>query len=101
MKTFRMSGDNNRLYFKNHENRPDELEFAEIMKILKEEGAIIGDKYIGPDCGLYKNCVIGEEFFDIIYSIDGDGTFLHVNNKETLEILERLFETNHNKYKTE
>ena len=96
-----MSGDNNRLYFKNHENRPYDLEFAEIMKILKEEGAIIGDKYIGPDCGLYKNCVIGEEFFDIIYSIDGDGTFLHVNNKETLEILERLFENNHNKYKTE
>ena len=96
-----MSGDNNRLYFKNHENRPDDLEFAEIMKILKEEGAIIGDKYIGPDCDLYKNCAIGEEFFDIIYSIDGDGTFLHVNNKETLEILERLFETNHNKYKTE
>ena len=96
-----MAGDNNRLYFKNHENRPDDLEFAEIMKILKEEGAIIGDKYIGPDCDLYKSCAIGEKFFDIIYSIDGDGTFLHVKNNETLEILERLFETNHNKHKTE
>ena len=37
------------------------------------------------------------EIFDIIYTIDGDGTFLYVENNETLETLERLFETNHNK----
>ena len=43
-----MAGDNNRLYFKNYERRPDDEEFAEVMKILKEEGAIISDKYIGP-----------------------------------------------------
>lgn len=41
-----MAGDNNRLYFKNYERRPDDEEFAEVMKILKEEGAIISDKYI-------------------------------------------------------
>ena len=46
METFRMAGDNNRLYFKNYERRPDDEEFAEVMKILKEEGAIISDKYI-------------------------------------------------------
>lgn len=45
-----MIGDNNRLHFKNHERRPNNEEFAEIMKILKEEGAIIGDKYVAPDC---------------------------------------------------
>ena len=37
METFRMTGDNNRLYFKNYENRPDDEEFAEVMKILKME----------------------------------------------------------------
>lgn len=95
-----MIGDNNRLYFKNYDNRPDDEEFAEIMKILKEEGAIIGDKYIAPDWDMYQNCKIGEEVFDIIYTIDGDGTFLHVENSETLKILECLFMTNHNKNKT-
>lgn len=55
-----MAGDNNRLYFKNYERRPDDEEFAEVMKILKEEGAIISDKYIAPDCDWYHNCIIGE-----------------------------------------
>ena len=34
METFRMAGDNNRLYFKNYERRPYDEEFAEVMKIL-------------------------------------------------------------------
>ena len=84
METFRMAGDNNRLYFKNYERRPDDEEFAEVMKILKEEGAIISDKYIAPDCDWYHNCIIGE------------GTFLYAENTETLVILERLFKNNHN-----
>ena len=96
-----MAGDNNRLYFKNYARRPDDEEFAEIMKILKEEGAIISDKYIAPYCDWYQNCKIGEEPFDIIYTIDGDGTYLYAGNSETLETLERLFETNHNKTVTE
>lgn len=78
-----MTGDNNRLYFKNYENRSDDEEFAEVMKILKEEGAIISDKYIAPDCDWYQNCKIEEEVFDIIYTIDGDGTFLYAENSET------------------
>ena len=41
METFRMNGDNNRLYIKNFEKRSDDEEFAEVMKILKEEGALI------------------------------------------------------------
>ena len=59
-----MAGDNNRLYFKNYERRPDDEEFAEVMKILKEEGAIISDKYIAPDCDWYQNCTIGEGVFE-------------------------------------
>lgn len=54
METFRLTGDNNRLYFKNYDRRPDDEEFAEVMKILKEEGAIISDKYIAPDCDWYR-----------------------------------------------
>ena len=53
-----MAGDNNRLYFKNYERRPDDEEFAEVMKILKEEGAIISDKYIAPDCDWYQNSLL-------------------------------------------
>ena len=89
METFRMAGDNNRLYFKNYERRPDDEEFAEVMKILKEEGAIISDKYIAPDCDWYQNCT------------DGDGTFLYTESSKTLEVLEHLFANNHNKNTTE
>lgn len=81
--------------------RPDDEEFAEVMKILKEEGAIISDKYIAPDCDWYQNCTIGEGVFDILYSIDGDGTFLYTESGKTLEVLERLFANNHNKNTTE
>lgn len=101
MEIFRMAGDNNRLYFKNYERRPDDEEFAEVMKILKEEGAIISDKYIAPDCDWYQNCTIGEGVFDILYSIDGDGTFLYTESSKTLEVLEHLFANNHNKNTTE
>ena len=96
-----MIGDNNRLHFKNHERRPNNEEFAVIMKILKEEGAIIGDKYVAPDCDWYQNCTIGEGVFDIFYSIDVEGTFLYSENTETLVTLERLFKNNHNKYTIE
>ena len=101
METFRLAGDNNRLYFKNFDKRPDDEEFAEVMKILKEEGAIISDKYIAPDCDWYQDCKIGEATFDILFTIDGNGTFLYAEKSETLETLERLFEINHNKNKTE
>ena len=40
-------------------------ELTEVMKILTEEGAIISDKHIEPDCDWYRNCKIGEEIFDI------------------------------------
>ena len=43
-----------------------------------------------------SNCIIGEGVFDILYSIDGEGTFLYAENTETLVILERLFKNNHN-----
>ena len=71
------------------------------MKILKEEGAIISDKYIVPDCDWYQDCKIGEATFDILFTIDGNGTFLYAEKSETLETLERLFEIYHNKNKTE
>lgn len=67
---------------------------GEVRGILKEEGAVISDKYIAPDCDWYQNCKIGEETFDIIYTIDGDGTFLYAEKTKTLETLERLFENN-------
>lgn len=95
-----MAGDNNRLYFKNYDRRLDDEEFAEVMKILKEEGAIISDKYIAPDCDWYQNCKIGEENFDILFTIDGNGTYLYAENSGMIETLESLFKTNHNKNKT-
>ena len=59
--------------------------------------AVISGRYIALDCDCYQNCTIGDVICDIHYSMDGDGTFLYEENVETLEILEHLFESNHNK----
>ena len=76
-----------------------------LIDYLKKEGLtnkiIISDKYIAPDCDWYQNCTIGEGVFDILYSIDGDGTFLYTESSKTLEVLEHLFANNHNKNTTE
>lgn len=90
MKGFHMDGDPVRLYFTNYERRPDEEEFAEIVDILNEHGLTIQDKIMGPDCDLYK-CKIKNMKFNLVYSIDGDGSFLYCDDTEGMKFLESLF----------
>ena len=63
--------------------------------------AVISDRYIALDCDCYQNCTIRDVICDIHYSMDGDGTVLYEENVEILEILEHLFESNHNNQITE
>lgn len=90
MQTFRMDGDNNRLYFKNYERRSDEEELQEIMSILKSVNCDIGERYLAPDCDIYK-CKFGEMEFTVVSTIDGDGTFLYADDENVLIRLEEFF----------
>ncbi|WP_139133586.1 hypothetical protein [Anaerobium acetethylicum] len=85
-----MDGDNKRLYFQNFSHRPDEEERDEILKILTSARCIIEKPFMGPDCDLYK-CKIDGEDFSIIYTIDGDGTFLYADDETTLSKLDEIF----------
>lgn len=90
MKTIRMNGDNKRLYFQNFSHKPVEEERDEILQILINARCIINKPFMGPDCDLYK-CRIDGEDFSIIYSIDGDGTFLFADDEKILIKLKKIF----------
>ena len=53
MKTYRMNGDNNHLYFQNMKKRTAREELITIMDILTSQGCVIKDKIAGYDCDLY------------------------------------------------
>ena len=52
MKTYRMNGDNNHLYFQNMKKRTAREELITIMDILTSQGCVIKDKIAGYDCDL-------------------------------------------------
>lgn len=90
MQTFRLSGDDKHLYFKNNEGRPEREERAEVMKILTQNGCVIGEKIMGPDCDLYT-CRMNELRFAVCVSLE-DGVSICVDDIVSLEKLEGLFE---------
>lgn len=92
MQTFRMNGDEKHLYFKNLEHMSDREELAEVMKILHNNECVIIDRIMGPDCTLYQCKMNGYRFAVCDASIDGDGTFLCVDDLRTMEYLESVFE---------
>ena len=81
MKPIHHNGDNKRLYFTNYERRSDDEEYLEIVSILKKNNYTINRTMIGPDCDLHY-CEIGGYSFNIIRSIDGDGTFLYCDDEQ-------------------
>jgi len=92
METFRMDGDDNRLYFRNPDHAvSDDEEFNMIMSLLRGADCEIGDTDMGPDCDLiHCECDTGE--FSVVRSLDGDGTFLYSDDPEVIDSLEELFE---------
>lgn len=90
MKPIHLNGDNKRLYFTNYERRSDVEEYLEIVSILKKYNYTINETIIGPDCDLHC-CEIGGYSFDIIRTIDGDGTFLYCDDEQGMKYLESIF----------
>lgn len=90
METFYMQGDDKRLYFKNINRIPDEEEYKMIMRHLKKAECVINDKMMGPDCDIIRCTFKGKEF-DVVRTIDGDGTFIYSDNHGVLEELEDVF----------
>lgn len=90
MKPIHHNGDNKRLYFTNYERRSDDEEYLEIVSILKKYNYTINRTMIGPDCDLHY-CEIGGYSFDIIRTIDGDGTFLYCDDEQGMKYLESIF----------
>ena len=91
MKAFHMNRDSVRLYFTNYENRPDDEEFEEIMSILKENNCRIGETLMEPDCDLI-HCSVQSVRFDVIRTIDGDGSFIYCDNSDGMRFIENMFE---------
>lgn len=85
-----MDNDDKRMYFRNIERRSDEEEFQEIMAILKQSSCTIGKTDICPDCNMI-HCEIDGIPFNVITSIDGDGTFIYCDNSEGIKQLEEVF----------
>jgi len=91
MKAFHMDGDSVRLYFTNFENRPDDEEFEEIVSILKKNKCIFGETIMGPDCDLI-HCMVEPVKFDIIRTIDGDGSFIYCDDPVGMIVIENMFD---------
>lgn len=85
-------GNSVRLYFKNYENRPDDEEFEEIISILKKNNCVFGETLMGPNCDLIQ-CTVESVKFDVIRTIDGDGSFIYCDNPDGMSIIENMFET--------
>ena len=51
---------------------------------------MILDKKMGPDCDIIR-CVYKENEFDVVRTIDGDGTFIYSDDHDVLEELEAIF----------
>lgn len=90
MESLYMQGDDKRLYFRNYNRIPDEEEYKMIMQCLKNAECVILDKKMGPYCDIIR-CIYKENEFDVVRTIDGDGTFIYSDNHDVLEELEAVF----------
>ena len=91
METFRITGDDKHLYFKNLEKITGQEEFRNVIDVLTRNECQIINRITGPDCTLFQ-CKLGVYRFAVCdASIDGDGTFLCVEDEQTMIFLEDLF----------
>lgn len=88
MKTFQITGDENRIYFQNLERRPAEKELAEALNILKAVGCDIGEKETLPDTDRYE-VRRGSLAFRIYF--DGTEAVIYVDRKKDAAEIEKIF----------
>lgn len=90
MEAFYIDKDRKRLYFKNYERRPDDEEFEEVVSILKNNNCEFMKNLMGPDCDIYRY-KINDMYFDLVRTIDGDGSFLYCDDINVMHIIEKMF----------
>lgn len=91
MKTFKKNGDEKHLYFKDLKGRNGRQELAMVMEVLTRNGCQIVNRTVGPD-SILLHCKINEyRFAASNVSEEGEGVVLCVDDEQTLEFLETLF----------
>ena len=90
METFRMDGDNNRIYFRNYYRVSDDEEYENIMEIIKGSDCTIGDTLRGPDCDII-HCEYEGILFNVVRTVDGDGSFIYCEDERDTDQIEELF----------
>ena len=80
----KMVENNEEFYFETEE-------FEEIMSILKENNCTIDETLMGPDCDLI-HCTVQSVRFDVIRTIDGNGSFIYCDNSDGMRFIENMFE---------
>lgn len=91
MEALYIGKDRKRLYFKNYERRPDDEEFEEVVSILKNNNCEFMKNLMGPDSDIYRY-KINDMYFDLVRTIDGDGSFLYCEDINVMQIIEKMFE---------
>ena len=91
METFRITGDDKHLYFKNLEKRSGQEEFRQVMDVLTRNECQIINRITGPDCTLFQCRLANYRFAVCDASVDGEGTILCVDDEQTMVFLEDLF----------
>ena len=61
------------------------------MSILKENNCTIDETLMGPDCDLI-HCTVQSVRFDVIRTIDGNGSFIYCDNSDGMRFIENTFE---------
>lgn len=87
MQTFKMTDDNNRLYFKNLNRIAPKTELKNIIELLKENNVSISLKKEAGLDDIYS-CNLDDMSFDIIYT--GEETFLYSDDEGCIERLEQM-----------
>lgn len=70
------------------------------MSILKENNCTIDETLMGPDCDLI-HCTVQSVRFDVIRTIDGNGSFIYCENSDGMRFIENMFERNKERFENE
>lgn len=89
MKTFQITGDENRIYFQNLTRRSGEEELAEALETLNARGCKVGQKEMLGTDDIYKCSVDGKEF-DVIFT--GEESIIYSEDKEMVKKIIQIFE---------
>ncbi len=66
-------------------------EHSIVMNNCADSVCTIDETLMGPDCDLI-HCTVQLVRFDVIRTIDGDGSFIYCDNSDGMRFIENMFE---------